>query len=77
MTKILSQRKVEDMRDVFECLAKVPYEEKKRWGFHLSDYDFAIGICNTLLDKMERETKRVKSKKCTIQKSNQQKREQT
>jgi hypothetical protein len=61
MTKTLSKWKIEEMRDVFECLCKPDHQkEKKELGIHLSDYGFAKDICNALLAKMERETERAK-----------------
>jgi hypothetical protein len=60
MKKILSWYRVNEMKKVFEHLNKVPIETRRGWGFHYRDYTFAVRICDVLLERMERESKRVK-----------------
>jgi len=60
MTKTLSVWRINEMKNVFEQLNKVPIEIRREWGMPFKNYSFAVDICNALLEKMERENKRVK-----------------
>jgi len=51
------------MKEAFESLNEADREMKRNCGIQLSDYTFAIEVCDALLAKMERETKRVKRQK--------------
>lgn len=60
MTKTLSVWRITEMKDAFEHLNSVPVQTRREWGILLNDYSFAVEVCNSLLAKLERETKRVK-----------------
>ena len=72
MPKTLSRQKLEAMKRVFMQLNNSPPEIKEKFPYYriwdwtdrvYENYDFAIEICNSLINKLNRETERVKKKR--------------
>ncbi len=59
MVKTLSKQKIEKMLNAFEALNRVPKELRGQWGLTDKNYDYAVYVCEALLKRMRRESRRV------------------